>query len=703
MNGYKITLFGVGIAVTHLGCALDDLDDGEVGQAPAALVGTINPMSNTDGRELAGSCAASVTAPMSVSDLVSPQTMTSGSVTVSGGSWASATRLTANGPIVNLTRVSGIQWKGVGFFAQNGMGSIAPGGPANHMNKAPLLLQVRAMQGAVERGKLRFWTYQGLKPAAGSAKFDEIGVPDGMSTPSTLENTPAYMGIVARNLTFDRLEIQVMNPAALSGPWTIDLPKVTAATDQKTCWHADANWRLVSNSGEYDGAPPPPFTHLLRTESHETHKGHTVGHYWEFNVYANPNVGPASGSILQNSAAAGNLTSPAVQLRDIANMCDQLGQGDLLGLYHWSHFHFQGYHETDDAGYGQSGIPFDPTIYCNPNQPENPYSRYCEGFLTCKQRTNLSMVNGTLDTLQALGDLVCGATCLQAMQVERDACLGSPVLGSGAPPRDQRLGYYSLNNGRTWRRINHMNNRYHNGYPGEWHYNHAHPHQDSDGMLGTDHEGFDWDQDGMDETSSTFFPAAGQADTQFGYLPPNAPVGVNYVAPAMRFRFRFEEKGSGPCKAGADNYCAGWRLDDFGLDYNEECQQDGERYFDTLGDPHVDYVANVTEMEVDQTCAFSQAAALEAAQAACTAPDPAELDGYGVVTSVHQHDTYVYDADQSQGCSNAYQNCTKHICVESEGALEGCYTYERSCGPTGPNNTICCQVTSPWVEAYCQN
>jgi len=704
MRNHRMFMGGIGVGATIMlvaaGCEGEGDEINGFNEASAALVGTINPTSNTDGRELATQCAALVTAPMSAADLVSSQAMAAGAVTLTGGQFTTSTRITATGPQVTVQRTAGAAWTAVGFFAQNGQGSLAPGGPANQAQRAPLLLEITARQGAIVRGKLRFWTYQGLKAAPGDLKFDKTGVPDLVGTAGTMENTAAYMGIALGNVTFDTLTIQVLNTAALAGPWTIDVPRTSAVPDNKTCWHADSSWHLVTNPNEYAPGTEPAFTHLLRTESHETHKGHTVGHYWELNVYNDPAIGPASGSRLENSGVSGNLTTPAIQLRDVPNMCDQIGQGDFLGLYHWSHFHFQGYHETDDRGYAESGIPFDFDTYCDPAMPENPYSRFCAGYETCLEKTNLSEANGLVDVLLSLGDKVCGATCLQTMQVERDACLGSPVPGQNVPVRDRRLSYYSLNNGRTWRRINHMNNRYHNGYPGEWHYNHAHPFEDSDGMLGVDHEGFDWDQDGILETSTIQFPEVNQADTQFGYLPPQSPPGSSYLSPAIRYRFRFEEKGSEPCDTRGDGYCAGWRLDDFGMDYNEECFADGARYFDTMGDPHTDFVGEVTPATVGAICQISSAAAAQAATGLCLPPTQVDLIGYDVVSEVHQHDQYVFDVGASPGCADPYQSCTKQICVESHGVPDGCYPYVRSCAP-GPDG-LCCTVGTPWYEHYCQ-
>ena len=301
----------VGTVVMGCGAGAGIPDPEDTGGSPASLHGTVDPSSNTDGQELAGNCAAKVTAPTVPADLVNGQALAQNQAQITGAQWATSSRLTATQPVVTLTRTSGAPWFGMGFYAKNGQGSVAPGGPANQAVKAPLLLQIKAYQGAVEKGMLRFWTYQGLKPGTGSARFDGTGIPEGYGTPETTETFPAYMGIALPTLPFDKVRIEVLNPGALAGPWTLEFPKVAATPANTTCWHADPSWRLVTNPEEYAPGEEPPFTHLLRTESHATHAGHTGDHYWEFNVYADPEVGPASGSVLAGSGASGNLTSPA--------------------------------------------------------------------------------------------------------------------------------------------------------------------------------------------------------------------------------------------------------------------------------------------------------------------------------------------------------------------------------------------------------
>lgn len=672
----------------------------------AATPGTIDPADNAAGRDLDTACPTSTTAPLSPSDLVAGVDVLRNQIVVtpgSGGSavWSGLRNLVITGASVTLDAPTGKVFQGVGFYFQNKLGALTPGGPANVASAEELLLRVEALDAANNVvATLKSWSYQGLRSSTSALKFDRIGVPEGYGTASTTEDLPAYFGVVRKGATFSRIRLTVLNPEKIAGNWSVQRIRYSETPGNTTCWSAGDGVYLVSDTND-DGNG---FTHVLRTENHPTHAGHTVGHYWEINRYADPQVGPASGSILEGSGLLANLTSPLIQLRNppADKMCDVLGQGDWLGLYHWSHFHFQGFHETDDAGF-HATTPFDYDTYCAPGAADSPYAKFCDAYACCLAQAPVVNANGAPLPMgpalaAALSDPVCGAGCIQTMQIEQDACLGSPAPSDTT--KDQRLSYYSLNNGRTWRRANHMNNRYHNGYPGEWHYNHAHLQEDGDGMLGThSYASFDWDQDSVAEASSGD-PAVDQAwDKQFGYL---TAAGV-MESPAMRVRFSFEERGTEPCQdVNGDGYCAGWRIDDVALDYNEECVDNtGARFYDTLGDTDTTPVGLAT-------VAAASCAVLQSLPSSCTPIDTSGDACYATVTATTQHDLYTWEQQQGGAC-DPVEACHYEVCSNNHGVTEcwpaawqSCWSetqgdcnssvpddcFERECctQPTGPND-----------------
>lgn len=607
----------------------------------AALPSLVDGGDGKGGRSYDYRCPLEASAPADNADileartLTSPSSLTSYKVALSDG--GQSTTLDASGTVEVSSDTLEIRFKSpvrvVGFNAWNGTGPIAAGSEANLAK--PLLLELTASFAldATPPLQLRFWTYQGLNwfcSGGGCGPLNNnIGQVEG------LETEPGFYSIGTGDAGLIReIRVRALNfgidegEDAPTDAWTVSGITFGTRIGNASCWKADADWRVVSQWERSSES----FQHWLRTEQHNTHTWHTRTQTWEFNRYKAGT--PVLQSVLQGSGASGYLRSPAVQLEvpyvedsTLENggdkFCDLPGQRDWASLFHLTHFHFQGMHETEDTslgdpGPGATGNAFNDALLCNGRPTDATQAAIydelvsyfgdngmnlnslCAAYRCCKSAAPI--VDSTGKLLPALVNLapnpavasallhpVCGASCLQTMQYERDACVPRPDAWAGWGADDERLIEYSLDNGKTWRRFNWMKDRYHGGYPGKWHYNHGHALQDGDGMLLMDEmTGFDWDQDGVMEMSDVHDLANNDEwDKQFRLLlDPTAPAGdYQFKMPAMRVRFLFMEDGNGAAQdRNGDGLIAGWRVDDVTVSNYEEWVDPRVRFFDGTGE-----------------------------------------------------------------------------------------------------------------------